>query len=375
MFASPQAAAAAVAYMGARLQLLQDGAAFAEDQDVAAALAASRRAIALDRYGIAAQALASRDACTPTHCAAFALVDDANALKANLKAQAFAQYVSRYTAGWSAAAGEKAPALSQAPSAAPVASEAPATQPIKPGERWDFPSAASIPPVNIMNAEPPLPASPKTGAAGAQTGSGTAEPPPLPPKRPPAATKPPLPLRGQGTEPLRRALHGLVSAPTAGTPHVRLRPHRQSRRDRLPHRPHRAAARPAHHRGLFRRRPPRAARAAGRRGASRSARRRRRRAISSIERLIAAAQASGADCIHPGYGFLSENADFAEACRNAGIVFVGPPPAAIRAMGLKDRAKALMEKAGVPVVPGYHGERQEPRFPQAARPMRSAIRC
>ena len=64
----------------------------------------------------------------------------------------------------------------------------------------------------------------------------------------------------------------------------------------------------------------------------------------------------------PGYGFLSENAQFAEACAAAGIVFVGPPPSAIRAMGLKDQAKALMEKAGVPVVPGYHGERQDPKF-------------
>jgi len=82
----------------------------------------------------------------------------------------------------------------------------------------------------------------------------------------------------------------------------------------------------------------------------------------AIDRLIAAAKAARADCIHPGYGFLSENADFAQACRDAGIVFVGPPPAAIRAMGLKDRAKTLMEKAGVPVVPGYHGERQEPKF-------------
>ena len=82
----------------------------------------------------------------------------------------------------------------------------------------------------------------------------------------------------------------------------------------------------------------------------------------SIERLIAAAKTARADCIHPGYGFLSENAEFAEACAGAGIAFVGPPPAAIRAMGLKDRAKALMEAAGVPVVPGYHGERQEPRF-------------
>jgi 3-methylcrotonyl-CoA carboxylase alpha subunit len=82
----------------------------------------------------------------------------------------------------------------------------------------------------------------------------------------------------------------------------------------------------------------------------------------SIERLIDAAQHARAECVHPGYGFLSENADFAEACGRAGPVFVGPPPAAMRAMGLKDRAKALMEAAGVPVVPGYHGERQEPKF-------------
>ena len=74
------------------------------------------------------------------------------------------------------------------------------------------------------------------------------------------------------------------------------------------------------------------------------------------------AKAASAACIHPGYGFLSENAEFAEACAEAGIVFVGPPPAAIRAMGLKDRAKALMAKAGVPVVPGYHGDEQEPAF-------------
>src|SRR5476651_2631718 len=82
----------------------------------------------------------------------------------------------------------------------------------------------------------------------------------------------------------------------------------------------------------------------------------------AMDTLIAAAKASRAECIHPGYGFLSENAAFAQACADAGIVFVGPPPAAMRAMGLKDRAKTLMEKAGVPVVPGYHGDRQEPKF-------------
>jgi len=82
----------------------------------------------------------------------------------------------------------------------------------------------------------------------------------------------------------------------------------------------------------------------------------------SIEKLIATAKAARAECIHPGYGFLSENADFAQACSDAGIAFVGPPARAIRAMGLKDRAKALMEKAGIPVVPGYHGDRQDPKF-------------
>jgi 3-methylcrotonyl-CoA carboxylase alpha subunit len=80
------------------------------------------------------------------------------------------------------------------------------------------------------------------------------------------------------------------------------------------------------------------------------------------ERLIATARQAGADCIHPCYGFLAENAEFAAACAAAGIAFVGPPPDAIRAMGLKDRAKALMAKAGVPVVPGYHGERQDAEF-------------
>jgi 3-methylcrotonyl-CoA carboxylase alpha subunit len=87
-----------------------------------------------------------------------------------------------------------------------------------------------------------------------------------------------------------------------------------------------------------------------------------RESYLSIERLIEAAKKSAAECVHPGYGFLSESGDFAEACAQAGLVFVGPPAAAIRAMGLKDHAKALMEKAGVPIVPGYHGERQDAAF-------------
>jgi len=77
------------------------------------------------------------------------------------------------------------------------------------------------------------------------------------------------------------------------------------------------------------------------------------------DRIIAAARSSGAGAIHPGYGFLSENAGFAEACAAAGLTFIGPPAGAIRAMGLKGAAKALMETAKVPVVPGYHGEDQD----------------
>jgi 3-methylcrotonyl-CoA carboxylase alpha subunit len=76
------------------------------------------------------------------------------------------------------------------------------------------------------------------------------------------------------------------------------------------------------------------------------------------EKIIAAAKATGAQAIHPGYGFLSENAEFADRVAAAGLIFVGPPPSAIRAMGSKSEAKALMERAAVPVVPGYHGRDQ-----------------
>jgi 3-methylcrotonyl-CoA carboxylase alpha subunit len=87
-----------------------------------------------------------------------------------------------------------------------------------------------------------------------------------------------------------------------------------------------------------------------------------RESYLSIARLIETAKRAGAECVHPGYGFLSENAEFADACVQAGLVFIGPPATAMRAMGLKDRAKILMEKAGVPIVPGYHGERQDGKF-------------
>jgi 3-methylcrotonyl-CoA carboxylase alpha subunit len=79
------------------------------------------------------------------------------------------------------------------------------------------------------------------------------------------------------------------------------------------------------------------------------------------DKIIAAAKATGAEAIHPGYGFLSENADFAQAVIDAGLIWVGPKPASIRAMGLKDAAKKLMTEAGVPVTPGYLGEDQDPK--------------
>ena len=82
------------------------------------------------------------------------------------------------------------------------------------------------------------------------------------------------------------------------------------------------------------------------------------------QRIIAAAQATGAQAIHPGYGFLSENEDFANACAAAGLVFIGPPASAIQAMGLKAESKRLMDKAGVPLVPGYQGEDQDPALLQ-----------
>jgi len=184
VFVGPQATASAVAYMAARLRLLADAAAYAHgDPEFAARIAGLRRSIELDRFGIAAHVLAARDGCIADRCAAFALFNDTSVIKANLKAQVFDQYVSRYAADWN-----KSPpvALKEAPDvpvASAGASEAPAKAPVP--DRYDFPSAASIPPVNIMTPEPPLPKEARDAQAAQPTGEVR-----VPPKRPPAETPP-----------------------------------------------------------------------------------------------------------------------------------------------------------------------------------------
>src|SRR5215470_19539547 len=85
-----------------------------------------------------------------------------------------------------------------------------------------------------------------------------------------------------------------------------------------------------------------------------------RESYLNIDAILDAARGSGAEAVHPGYGFLSENADFVEACEAAGLVFIGPPASAMRAMGSKAASKDLMRLHGVPIVPGYHGEDQTP---------------
>src|SRR5215471_4153963 len=83
-----------------------------------------------------------------------------------------------------------------------------------------------------------------------------------------------------------------------------------------------------------------------------------RESYLNIARIIDAAWRSGAEAVHPGYGFLSENAEFASACAEAGLVFIGPSPKSIRSMGLKSTARRMMAAAGVPIVPGYDGDDQ-----------------
>lgn len=229
VFGSAQGASAAVAYMDARLQLLSEAVRLADrgDGSALAALASTRRAVELDRYGIAAHVLQTRDACTAAKCAAFGLVADASALKANMRSDVFDQYVSRYVDRWRSPAPEapKAPAVSQAPAVPPLASAAPGVPtpavPIKPGEKWDFPSAASIPPVSIMNSEPPLPK-----GAGASAQAPGEKPPnggaaqasrnvPVPPLPPPPPSKHPSPQAAPAISAAPQAAPATAAAPQA----------------------------------------------------------------------------------------------------------------------------------------------------------------
>ncbi len=181
VFASPESAAAALAFTEARMALLADAEAIAGDDPAFAALIAGiRRSVELDRFGLAAQVLATRDSCTAEDCATFALVGDTTALRANLKARAYDTYVARYAAGWEKRDGAPAVAVGK------PAEEPPQTPAAALSSRYDFPSAASIPPVSIMTAEPARPAVPEAGSAPA---ADPGIPQRLPPPRPQTQTQ------------------------------------------------------------------------------------------------------------------------------------------------------------------------------------------
>ena len=200
VFASASSTAAAVAYVGARLTLLADAKALDPASDN---LAASRRAFELDRYGVTAYVLAARDGCTAERCASFVLFADTGALKSNMKAQVFDQYVSRHAAAWNAPSPEPPPAaVSAAPQAATPEVKAAAVEPAGGvsvahplSSKYSLPSAASIPAVSIMNAEPALPKAAAEALAAqtkadmkpeAKPESAAGDDVPMPPKRPQA---------------------------------------------------------------------------------------------------------------------------------------------------------------------------------------------
>jgi hypothetical protein len=190
VFADAQSAASAVAYTAHRLTLLKDAAALAQgDPSLHDAFAATRRALELDRYGLVAHVLADRDGCTAEQCPAFALLQDTETLKANLKVRAYDTYVTRYAASWNKTEPKSEPsAAAEPPAAVPALAGAPpqaelaGRTPVSP--KYDFPSAASIPPVSIMNAEPPLPKSAEAPKSEPAKTSVETDNVPVPPKRP-----------------------------------------------------------------------------------------------------------------------------------------------------------------------------------------------
>ncbi len=185
LFATPEAAAAAVSYVGAQLSLLAAGHAQAHrlDPSQETMLAHLRRAAELDRFGIVAHVLAVRDGCTPGRCSAFALLQDASRVRANMAERTYASLVNRHAVAWATAADRAVAAHSptvgpDAPAAGPVAAA-------KPPSNLFFPSSSSIPAVSIMSAEPTAQPPATTGAAD------TAAPPTAPRKPPPAQARQP----------------------------------------------------------------------------------------------------------------------------------------------------------------------------------------
>jgi hypothetical protein len=194
VFATPESTAAAVSYVSARLVLLADGADFARRRgNYEAALANLRTALETDRFGIVAHVLSVRDSCTPLLCDSYALLHDAGRVQANLRERVFSRHVERYAAEWTARAQRLGPPLAEGAgnalitgsTSAPPPAPAPAPTPVS--SKYDFPSAASIPPVSIMNPEPGMPAEkaekPESKPANA----------PTPPRRPQQAASRPAP--------------------------------------------------------------------------------------------------------------------------------------------------------------------------------------
>jgi len=203
VFSDARSTAAAVAYVAARIDLLRDVAGFAKanEPDMLGEFSASRRAIELDRFGVAAYVLASRDGCTADRCAAFALFADTSVLKSNMKAQVFDQYVARHSPDWRIPNdAPRAPAVSEGLAEPPNSTTASAPPPAGHtplSDKYDFPSAASIPPVSIMNAEPPFPkdTDKSAGAPDHAAGSESRAALPRPRAKPPQAQTSPAPAR------------------------------------------------------------------------------------------------------------------------------------------------------------------------------------
>jgi hypothetical protein len=190
VFASPEAVAAAVSYVTVKLALLADGTRYAQrgDPGFAAELVPVRTSLELDRFGIVAHVLAQREACTVERCDALSRLSDSSHVLANLGAHTFDDQVTKYIAMWNSPA-RAAPAESPAIAAVELSGR-PTPAPTSVSPRYDFPSAQSIPPVNIMAPEPTAPRSPAAPAAA--LAPADAQPvTPVPPRRPPQVRAPP----------------------------------------------------------------------------------------------------------------------------------------------------------------------------------------